>query len=74
MGIDGFAGVTAIDVSAAGPTVSVTVTVSPDELALMSVVPSETAPATPAEVIGATATFDDAHDTAFVMSWVLPSV
>lgn len=79
-GMDGSAGVTAIDTSCAEVTVSV---VDPEiplaaSVALITVVPSATAVASPAEadafemeaVVGA----DDSHVTDAVRSWVVPSV
>ena len=66
LGIDGFAGVTAIDTRTAGPTARVVLPVTPLELALISEVLCATPVARPLEVIVATLGFDDTQLTALV--------
>ena len=68
--IEGFAGVTAIDTTTAGPTVKVVLPVTPAELALTWEVPCVAPVARPATVIVATAGFDDTHVTELVISSV----
>ena len=75
-GIEGFAGVTAIETSAAAVTVSVSLelTTLPSS-AVMPLVPLATLVARPEEVlIVATAKFADAQITVFVMFCVVPSL
>ena len=74
LAIDGFAGVTAMDTSAAGPMVSVVLPVTPLSVALNCEVPCATPVARPAALMVATAVFDDAHVTEPVISSVDPSV
>jgi len=71
-GIDGVAGVRATDISSAGPTVNVTLPVTPAE-AVIVVVPCVRAVARPPDAIVATLGSDDAQDTALVTSSVDPS-
>ena len=59
--IDGFAGVTAIDTNAAGPTVNVVLPVTAPEVAPIWDVPWATPVARPVAVTVATAVFDDAQ-------------
>jgi hypothetical protein len=73
LAIDGFAGVTAIDTSAAGPTVRVVLLVSPPEVALIWDVPCAVLLARPPELMVATVGFEDAQVTELVRSCVLPS-
>ena len=61
--IDGFAGVTAIDCSAAAVTVSTVEPVTPPSVALMVLVPIATAVAKPAALIVATVGVADAYVT-----------
>ena len=73
-GIEGIAGVTAIDSRIAAVTVrSVDAVIAPDA-AWIVVVPSETPVAWPAASIVATLVADDVHVTDAVRSCVLPSV
>ena len=71
-GIDGFAGVIAIDTRTAGATVKVVLPVTPLE-ALIWEVPCATPLARPPDVIVATLRLEELQLTAFVRSWVLPS-
>jgi hypothetical protein len=73
LGIDGFAGVTAIDSSAAGPTVNAVLPVIPPELALIWEVPCAAPLARPAALIVATLVFDEVRVAELVRFWVLPS-
>jgi hypothetical protein len=66
--IDRSAGVTAIDTSAAGPTVRVALPVTPPEVAVIWAVPCVAPLATPLDVIGATLVFDELHETVLVTS------
>jgi hypothetical protein len=75
--IDGVAGVTAIDTSAAVVTASVVLPLIKPEVAVMRVVPTPALVAKPlARRLLIVATFGDAelHCTVAVISWVLPSV
>lgn len=67
-GIDGFAGVTAMDTSDPVTTVSVVVPLTAPETALIVVVPCESALARPLELTVATAVFDDDQVTVPVRS------
>jgi hypothetical protein len=60
-GIDGFAGVTVIDTSAAGPTVKVVLPVTPPDTALICDVPWDAPLKRPLALIVPTAVFDDAQ-------------
>src|SRR5437868_5747879 len=62
-GIDGFAGVTAIETSAGGPTVKVVLPETPADVALMVVVPCCSAAAEPPASTVATVDSDDAQVT-----------
>ena len=64
--IDGFAGVTAIDTNAAGPTVNVVLPVTAPEVAPIWDVPWATPVASPPVVMVAVAVFDDAQVTELV--------
>ena len=66
--IVGFAGVTAIDTNAAGPTVKVVLPVTALEVALIWDEPWATPVASPPAVTVATAVFDDAQVTELVRS------
>ena len=66
LAMDGFAGVTAIDTSTAGPTVKVVLEVIPAELALICDVPCATPAATPPAVMVATGVLDETHVTEWV--------
>jgi hypothetical protein len=70
----GFAGVTAMDVSAAAATVSVVLPVMLPEVAEIVVVPVATAVARPPTAMVAVAVLDDAQVTVPVRFWVEPSV
>ena len=72
MAIVGFAGVTAIDTNV-GPTVTVVLSVTPPEVALICDVPCAAPLARPPAVIVATARFDDTHVAELVTSAVDPS-
>ena len=72
MGIDGLAGVTAMDTRTAGPTVKVVLPVTPPE-ALIVVLPCLSAVARPPDVIVAILVSDEAQLTEVVMFWVDPS-
>ena len=72
--IDELDGVTAIDTSTAGPTVSVVLPLTAPELALTWEVPSPTPLAMPPAVIVATVALADTQETALVSCWVLPSL
>ena len=72
-GIDGFAGVIAIDARTAGPTVKVVLPGTPPKEALIWEVPGAAPLARPPAVIVATAGFDDTQAAELVMSSVLPS-
>ena len=74
MAIAGFAGVTAIDTKAAGPTVKVVPPVTLPELALICEVPTPTPLASPPAVMVATLVSADAQLADPVSSWVLASV
>jgi hypothetical protein len=69
----GFGGVTAIETSAAGPTVSVVLPVTPDEVALIWTLPWARPLASPPALIVARAGFDDAHVSELVSGCVDPS-
>ncbi len=71
--IAGFAGVTTIEESVAGVTVSVVVADTPPEFTFIVVVPAAVDVANPPLVIVATDVFDDDHDDDVVMSWVVLS-
>ena len=73
-GIDGFAGVTAIDSNSAGPTVKVVLPVTPPDVALIWEVPCAAPVASPAALMVATAGLYDAQVAELVRFWVLPSV
>ena len=73
LGIDRFAGVTAIETRTAGPTVKVVLAVTPAELALIWEVPWAIPVARPTALIIATAAFEETHVTELVRLWVLPS-
>ena len=73
LGIDRFAGVTAIETRTAGPTVKVVVAVTPAELALIWEVPCAAPVARPLALMVATAVFEDAQVAEFVRFWVDPS-
>ena len=73
-GIDGFAGVTAIDTRAAGPTVSVVLPVTAPTVALICALPCAGPLARPPAVMVATAVFDDAQVAAPVTTCIDPSV
>ena len=72
-GIDGFAGVTAIDTRTAGPTVKLVPPVTPPEEALIVVAPCLRAVARPPEVIVATVASDEVQEAELVTSRVDPS-
>ena len=74
MGIDGVAGVTAIDTNVGGPTVKVVLPLTPPRVALICDVPCPAPLARPPAAIVATALFDDAQVAVLVSVWVLPSV
>ena len=69
----GLAGVTAIEVSAAGSTVSVVLPLLAPRVAEMVVVPAATVVARPVASIVAAAAFVDAQVTCVVRFWVEPS-
>src|SRR5206468_3033742 len=69
----GFTGVTAIDTSAAGPTVKLALPVTPTQVALIWEVPWAIPVARPTALIIATAAFEETHVTELVRLWVLPS-
>ncbi len=71
--ITGFAGVTTIEESVAGVTVSVVVADTPPEFTFIVVVPAAVAVANPLFEIVAMAVFDDDHDDDIVMSCVVLS-
>lgn len=71
--IAGFAGVTTIEESVAGVTVSAVAADTPPEFTFIVVVPAAGAVANPPFEIVATAVFDDDHDEDVVMSWVVLS-
>ena len=73
MAIVGFAGVTAIDTNAAGPTVNVVLPVTAPDVALICDVPCAAPLARPPAVIVATARFDDTHVAELVTSSNVPS-
>ena len=73
-GIEGFAGVTAIDTRVAGVTVNTVEPVMPVSVALMLLVPAATPVARPLLVIVATESVADAHVTWLVMLVVLLSL
>jgi len=73
LGIEGFAGVTAIDTRVAGPTARVVLPVTPPELALISDVLCAIPVARPPDVTVATLVFDEAQLTALVRFWMDPS-
>jgi len=72
--IELFAGVTAIDTSAAAATLNPVEPVMPPEAALIVVFPIPTVLAIPPLLIVATVTADDVHVAVLVRSWVVPSV
>ena len=72
--IDGFAGVTAIDCSAAAVTVNVVEPLTAPEVALIVLVPAATPVASPALVMVALAGVPEAHVTEEVRFCVLLSV
>ena len=72
LGIDGFAGVTAIDTRVAGPTVNVVLPVTPPE-ALIVLLPCVIDVARPPDVIVATLVSDELQETESVISTVDPS-
>ena len=74
LAIDGFAGVTAIDCSAAAVTVSTVEPVTAPSVALIVLVPAATPVASPPAVIVATAVVADAHVTWLVRFCVLLSL
>ena len=73
LGIEGFAGVTAIDTRVAGPTARVVLPVTPSELALISDVLCAIPVARPPDVTVATLVFDEAQLTTLVRFWMDPS-
>src|SRR5213593_716693 len=73
LAIVGFTGVTAIDTSAAGPTVKLALPVTPTQVALIWEVPWAIPVARPTALIIATAAFEETHVTELVRLWVLPS-
>ena len=73
-GIDGFAGVTAIDTSVAGPTVISVLADTAPEVALICELPCPAPVARPPEVMVPTLVFDDPQVTELVTSTIDPSV
>lgn len=73
-GMDGIAGVIAIDTNCAGATVRVVAPVIEPELAEIVVPPRPILLASPADEIVATVLADDDHVAAWVKSCVLPSL
>jgi hypothetical protein len=71
--IEGFAGVTAIDTSTGGPTVSVVEPCTSAEVAVIVVLPITSASDSPPAVIVATAGAEELHVAEEVKFWVLPS-
>ena len=74
MAIDGFAGVTAIETRAGGPTVNVVPPVTLPEVALICEVPTVTPLASPPAVMVATLVSAEVQLAEAVRSPVLPSV
>ena len=68
MAMDGFAGVTAIETNAAGPTVNVVLPVTAPEVAPICEVPWAAPVARPVAVMVATAVFDETQVAEFVRS------
>jgi hypothetical protein len=73
LAIDGFAGVTAIDTNAAGPTVRLVLPVTTPEVALIWEVPWATPVASPPVVTVATALFDETQAAELVTTSIVPS-
>ena len=71
---DGLAGVTAIDATTAGVTVSVVAPLTPPSVAVIVVEPANSAEARPVVEMVATVVFDDDQATDAVRFWVVPSV
>ena len=70
--IDGLAGVTVIETSAGGVTVSVVEPLTPPEVAVMVVLPVATVLAKPAAVMVATLVADELHVTELLMLEEVP--
>ena len=73
LGIVGFAGVTAIETNAAGPTVRVVLTLTAPKVALICEVPCPAPVARPPALIVAAAVLDEAQATELLRFWVDPS-
>ena len=74
LAIEGFAGLTAMETTTAGPTVSAVLPVTPPDVALICDVPSAAPLARPLAVMVATLGSADVHATELVRFCVPPSV